>query len=317
MKQNDEAKDKQHENDENFDPAFDIIGGDGVVSISLGSGRKIAMDFFIYPENFYNYQFQNLRLFVRNGNFCRSFKPSSYDNGYPCWNQKLNIPVHVYPTRNHPYNSLVFTMEIFNIFPMGVETEDEPRKVIGSLILHLYDIIPLNEIEDSFYFYQKTRLGNAIGCVSMTLKFMYGAFGYGYSMQINEQLLQTKSENKNILFPRIIPRSFGKDFIYIGDNSRDIIEENKFMVEQFSKQIEYLFNLKRPEEAKVAAENNQNQNQNQNKESRKSRLDRLKNLVLTEHSDTASINLDDKTFLRSEQTKMLKQHLIQKEKNYE
>lgn len=276
---------------EKLDPAFDVIGGDGVVAISLKSGRKITIDPSIKaPMNFNNLRFQNLKLFVRNGNFCRSFKPSSFDNGYPCWNQKLHIPVHVYPKKNHPFNSLVFTIEVFNIFPMA----EEKNEVIGSLVLHLYDIIPLNELDDSFYFYQKSKLGNAIGAVSMSIRFMYGTFGYGYSMQINDQSLQAKSENKNILFPRITPRSFGKDIIYKGN---DIADRNRKMEEEYSKEINNLFNLE--------------PNKNKTNETRKSRLDRLRELVTMDHSETATINLDENTFIRSEQTKMLKLNLVQ------
>lgn len=289
---------------EKLDPAFDTIGGDGVVSISLESGRKINIDKEVENlKDFFNANFQNLKLFVRNGNFCRSFKPSSYDFGYPCWNQKLNIPVHVYPVKNHPFNSLIFTIEIFNVFPM----KHEQNEVIGSLILHLYDIIPLNELHDSFYFYQKSKLRKAIGCVSMNIRFMYGTFGYGYSMQINDQLLQAKTENKNILFPRIVPKSYGKDFIYNKDNIDQIIKENHELEEKYSKDIEYLFNFRKP----PTEGSSHNSNQPKAIESRKDRLNRLRELVSKDQSETASINLDENFYIRQEQTVMLKRILIQ------
>ena len=232
-----------------LDPAFDEIGGDGIVSIALESGRKMSLTKKIvknYIMGLYDPSSQNLTLVVRNGEFSRSFKPVSYNDGYPCWNQQLNIPVHVYPTKNHPLNSLIFTIELSNVFPSQIEEEEkeEEKEIIGSLILHLYDIIPLNEYESSFNFYQKNT--NITGSISMKIRFMYGTYGYGYSMQINDQSLQAKSKNKNILFPRIEPKTFGKD--YIDGDKDDIIAsvtKNQIIEDKYLEHIKYLFNLEK------------------------------------------------------------------------
>ncbi|OHS97795.1 hypothetical protein TRFO_09211 [Tritrichomonas foetus] len=308
-----ESKDKRKMN-----PSQDLIGCDGVVSLFLRSGKMITLPPSLSPP-------LNITLRVKNGEFSRSFKPVSYNDGFPYWNQHLQIPVHVHASSRHPSNALYLSLEV-----LDQNQGENAYYVIGVIILHLHDLVPLSQYKTSFRFFSPDKVATpVIGLVKMDVKFMYGIYGYGYSMQIDEHALQSKSENKNILFPKIEPKSFGSDMF-------DTKDSQQILINRFQSLFPGNFDLAKEWNSNSDynnAENNQNNNKNKNsnnnhsndnsdnrnndqdvfnpnhRTTRKARLENLKKMVMQENHNL-SFDLDENAHIIQDQAKEIIVNLV-------
>ncbi|KAK8858248.1 hypothetical protein M9Y10_013349 [Tritrichomonas musculus] len=138
--------------------------------------------------------FSNLLLRVQVGNITKAFRTVSFNNGSPKWNQVLHIPCTVYPDEKNPLNSIVFSLFHQGPFP------GEESQVVGTLLFHLHDIIQANIPSGTYGF---TSFDQNVGLLNLGMRFLYGLYGCGHSMQLVDEGMSPQTLVANSLFPKI------------------------------------------------------------------------------------------------------------------
>lgn len=159
----------------------------GVLIIHVNHADHVFLPYSAGP-------FSNLSLRVQVGNITKAFRTVSFNNGSPIWDQVLHIPCTVYPDEKNPLNSIVFSLFHQGPFP------GEESQVVGTILFHLHNIIQSNINSGQYGF---TSFDQNVGLLSLTMKFLYGLYGCGHSMQLVDENLSPQGFIAYSLYPKI------------------------------------------------------------------------------------------------------------------
>lgn len=133
-------------------------------------------------------------LRVQVGEVTKAFRSVSHNHGFPIWNEQRHIAVTVYANPENPMNRIVFTLFAQGSFP------GEESHIIGMVQFHLHDVI---RAERKFDKYRLTSFNKDIGLIGIEMKFFYGRFGYGHSLQLEDEVMNAQMQIKDSLYPVI------------------------------------------------------------------------------------------------------------------
>lgn len=163
----------------------------GVVSITIKKTNFFQGESFVNYHKFVYCEIST-RTYVKKTTVVRS---NDHEAG---WNERKHFPVTVPRNRRHPFNLL--KIQVFS-----VDTGDLTQPMAsGSVFFHLHDVIPVSPIAGTYDLWDDNIL---VGEIQLEITFNYGAFGYGYSIQLQEENMTPDDLIRYSLFPRITPQA--------------------------------------------------------------------------------------------------------------
>lgn len=162
----------------------------GVVSVTIKKTNFSQAESFV---NYHKYVYCEIstRTYVKKTTVVQSNKLEAE------WNERKHFPVTVTRNRRHPFNLLKI-----QVFSVDTGDLDQPM-ASGSVFFHLHDVIPVSPITGTYDLWDDDLL---VGEIQLEITFNYGAFGYGYSIQLQEENMSPDDLIRYSLFPRLTPQ---------------------------------------------------------------------------------------------------------------
>eukprot|EP00741_Cyanophora_paradoxa_P009336 tig00000144_g9044.t1 len=159
----------------------------GVISLHIKECKKL------YTGDLSTYTNCFMRISVRN--LTKRTRVAQVSYGTVMWDQIKHFPVTVLRNRRHPFNLL--TLQLFAFESQNAMS----HKPVGSVSLHLHDIVKASPVSGEFDLWDRHHI---VGELHLDIAFTYGFFGYGYSVQLKDEL-QPEQHVAHSLFPRVDP----------------------------------------------------------------------------------------------------------------